>query len=275
MRFLDKARRVRRPVLGDSAYEGDSIVTGSDGEVHLSMEDGGYIGVRPNTKMRIVNYKAEGSDDDRSVIGLLQGSFRSVTGWIAALGDQNYAVRTPTATIGVRGTEHEPLVLPEGSKEGEPGTYDRVYIGETVIRTPQGEASVRPNQAGFASRRGAARPQVLDRIPVFFRPTRNEARFEGLHERIHLQLDKRREERREFIEQRRKQRLKGRGERNAAMEQRPDDRKLQREQRRQTRRHLTEDQKELQRERREQMQQRREAAKGERAGRAASGEEPE
>ena len=64
---------MRRPALGDPIYEGDSIVTGSDGEVHLAMEDSAYIGVRPSTKMRIVKYKAEGGDDDNSAIALLQG----------------------------------------------------------------------------------------------------------------------------------------------------------------------------------------------------------
>jgi hypothetical protein len=113
-------------------------------------------------------------------------------------------VRTPTATIGIRGTEHEPLVIPQGSKLGEPGTYDRVHTGETEIRTKQGNISVRPNQAGFASLGGAQRPRVLDRVPAFFRPTRNEARFSGLHERVSRQLDQQRQERRQFIEQRRK-----------------------------------------------------------------------
>ncbi len=231
VRFFDKNRRRRLPRLGDPLYEGESIATGTNGEVHLGMEDGGYIGVRPNTKMRIVSYKAEGGPDDRSVIGLLEGSFRSVTGWIAKLGGNSDMVRTPTATIGVRGTEHEPLVIPEGSKAGEPGTYDRVHLGEAVIRTPQGAVNVRPDQAGFVPRRGAVRPRVLDRVPDFFRPTRNEGRFAGLHERVHAQLDQRREERRQFIEQRRKPQLDQRGERKPAAEQRQEQRKLRQERR--------------------------------------------
>ena len=204
VRFLDTANRVRRPAVGDAISEGESIVTGADGEVHLRMEDSGYVAVRPGTRMRIVNFRAQGDADDRSVIGLLQGSFRSVTGWIAKAGRDRAIVRTPTATIGIRGTEHEPLVIPEGSKLGDPGTYDRVHAGETEIRTKQGNISVRPNQAGFASLRGAQRPRVLDRVPAFFRPTRNEARFSGLHERVSRQLDQQRQERRQLIEQRRK-----------------------------------------------------------------------
>ena len=204
VRFLAADRRVRRPARDEPIYEGESIVTGADGEVHLQMEDGGYIAVRPSTRMRIVNFRAEGDADDRSVIRLLAGSFRSVTGWIAKMGRDRAVVNTPTATIGIRGTEHEPLVIPEGSTVGEPGTYDRVHFGETEIRTKQGVIAVRPNQAGFAGLRGAQRPRVLDRIPDFFRPTRNENRFAGLHERVSRQLDQRREERRRLIEERRK-----------------------------------------------------------------------
>jgi hypothetical protein len=205
VRFFDINRRMRRPSVSDPVFAGESIVTGSDGEVHIQMEDGGHIGVRPGTKMRIASYRAEGGAEDRSVIGLLEGSFRSVTGWIATLGPNRAIVRTPTSTIGIRGTEHEPLYIPEGSTLGEPGTYDRVHIGETEIRTGLGSVRVRPNQAGFAPHRGTGRPRVLDRIPGVFRPTRNEARFDGLHERIHAQLNERRDQRRQFIEQRRNQ----------------------------------------------------------------------
>lgn len=203
VRFIDTSGNVRRPRVGDEINEGESILTGADGEVHLNMEDGGYIGVRPNTKMRIVNYRAEGDDDDRSVLNLVEGSFRAVTGWIGKLGLQHYVVNTPTVTIGVRGTEHEPLVIPEGSAVGDPGTYDRVYAGETVIQTPQGSINVRPNQAGFAPRRGTLRPRLLARVPAFFRATRNERRFDGLHARIQQRLQQRRELRRKFIQERR------------------------------------------------------------------------
>lgn len=195
VRIYDTKQHLRRPNVGDALYEGDSIVTGVDGEVQFEMQDGGYIGVRPNTKMRIVRFRAEGGPDDRSVIGLLEGSFRTITGWIATAGGKNAVIRTPTASIGVRGTDHEPLVIPANSTEGEPGTYDKVNIGETEIRTARGSVRIRANHAGFVSRRGTAPPRVLDRVPGFFRPTRNEKRFEGLHERIHRQLNQLREQR--------------------------------------------------------------------------------
>src|SRR6266568_4235564 len=223
VRFFDNNRRRRLPRLGDPLYEGESIATGANGEVHFSMEDGGYIGVRPNTRMRIVSYKAEGGPDDRSVIGLLKGSFRSVTGWIAKLGGNSDMVRTPTATIGVRGTEHEPLVIPEGSKAGEPGTYDRVHLGEAVIRTPQGAVNVRSDQAGFVpqrrepqlDQRGERKPAAEQRQEQ--RKLRQEQRRRqktederAVEEQRREGLQKQREERREQAQKARLERaLKG------------------------------------------------------------------
>ena len=208
VRFLDARLQGRRPKQGDAIYEGEGVVTGADGEVHLDMQDGGYIGVRPGTRLNIVNFKAEGGQDDSFVLSLLEGSFRAVTGWITRSSGRRAEVQTPTVTIGIRGTDYEPLVIPEGSKAGEAGTYNRVNIGETEMRTAQGSVVVRPNQAGFVPHRGALAPRLLDRMPAVFKPTRNEKRFEGLHLRIHQNLEQRRQQRIQQIEQRRQQRAK-------------------------------------------------------------------
>lgn len=220
VRFLDAKQQVRHPRAGDAIYEGEGIVTGPDGEVHLDMQDGGYIGVRPGTKLNIVNFKAEGGQDDGFLLGLLEGSFRAVTGWITRSSGRRADVQTPTVTIGIRGTDYEPLVIPEGSGAGEAGTYNRVNIGETEMRTAQGSVVVKPNQAGFVPRRGTAAPRVLERVPAVFRPTRNEKRFEGLHQRIHQHLEERRAQRVKQIEQRRQQRAKTASVQKPAIEQR-------------------------------------------------------
>ena len=116
------------PIVGNSVEEGDTIITGADGELHVTMADSGFIAVRPNTRLKIEQYRAEGDKDDKSVISLLEGTFRSITGWIGKYSPRNYRITTPTATIGIRGTDHEPLYIPESASgaEGEPGLYDKV-----------------------------------------------------------------------------------------------------------------------------------------------------
>jgi hypothetical protein len=201
----DRARIARSVRRTDRVFEGETIVTGRDGEVHLAMEDGGYIAVRPNSNLSVVSYQANGTSDDKSVLSLLSGTFRSITGWIGKQNPRNYRVHTPTATIGVRGTDHEPLVIPEGSRDGEPGTYDKVNAGRSVIESRHGRVEVAPNQAAFAPLRGRPQPRLLTQIPAVFRPTRNEERLRDRHADVQRNVDRLREVRRQEIEARSKE----------------------------------------------------------------------
>lgn len=199
VRIVDKQNQRRTVKVGDSVYEGDSVSTGANGEIHMTMDDQGFIAVRPNTKMRIMQYRAEGDDDDKGVISLIVGSLRSVTGWIGKYHPKSYSINTPTATIGIRGTDHEPKVIPEGSSEGDAGTYDKVNAGGSFINTPQGNVDVTPNHAAFAPHNGRAAPRMLAAVPHFFRPTRNEHLIEGKHDQIQRMVQQKREERRQQI----------------------------------------------------------------------------
>jgi hypothetical protein len=81
------------------------------------------------------------------------------------------------ATIGIRGTDHEPTHLLPGDPRGEPGTYDKVNEGGTVLRTPRGNVEVAPNRAAFFHADRREPPRVLASVPKFFQPARNEQRF--------------------------------------------------------------------------------------------------
>lgn len=214
-RIYDPAKNARPAKVGELVYEGDSIVTGADGEVHLAMEDEGQIALRPNTRMRIAKYKAEGGSGDTSIIALVQGALRSVTGWIGKYNPKGYAIRTPTATIGVRGTDHETLVIEKGSSEGEAGTYDRVNHGATLLSTQHGQTEVRPNQAGFVSLAGKAKPRLLSSVPAVFRSARLDSRFQNLHEKVRQQVDVKRSQRIETLKERKLKQGESRAARQA------------------------------------------------------------
>ena len=203
---LDTNRKRRTVKVGDKLFEGDSVVTGKTGELHAELVDGGVLAIRPDTAMNIIKYQANGAATDTSIFGLLKGSFRSITGWIGKTAPANYQIRTPTATVGVRGTDHEPLVIPAGAASGEPGTYDRVNIGTSTISGSNGAVDVTPGRAGFFAQHGRDRPRVLDQVPPQFRATRNESRLQGRHERVHAVLEQRRTQRQQVIQERIKQR---------------------------------------------------------------------
>jgi hypothetical protein len=189
--------------VGDVVSEGDLLISGKDGEVHVKMEDTGFVVLRPNSRIQIVSYRADGGEDDKEVLRLIVGGLRSITGWIGKFNPRGYRLQTATATIGIRGTDHEARYLPDSTSEGEAGTYDRVFAGETYIETPTEKASIAPNQAAFVSVRPRERPRLLASIPGFFRPGPHEAEISQKHAEIQKQIDQRREERRKVIAEKR------------------------------------------------------------------------
>ncbi|HTO48254.1 MAG TPA: FecR domain-containing protein [Burkholderiales bacterium] len=191
--------KARLPKVGDSVSEGDTIVTFAQGELHVHMADGAYLSVRENSRLKIAAYVADGGKNDTSVLELVQGSLRSVTGWIGKFNRAAYQVKTPTVTIGVRGTDHEPTVIPVGDPRGEPGTYDKVNEGRTFMRAGSSVLEVGANQAAFHPHSGGARPRVLASVPAFFKPTVNEQRFVARSREVRETVDTRRLERQEAV----------------------------------------------------------------------------
>jgi len=211
------------PRVGDSIPAGASIVTGKDGEIHIETADSGFVAVRPNTRLRIAEYRAEGDELDTQVLSLLRGTFRSVTGWIGRHNTDRYRVTTPTATIGVRGTDHEPsYLLPEdvtaAAEAGlEPGTYDKVNEGASWLENENGRVEIKQDESGFAHA-SRARPARLARIPRFFKGTRNEKRIKARREALKKVIEQRRTDRRarqkERLERAKEQRQKRKARRD-------------------------------------------------------------
>ena len=152
---------------GDRVIEGETIATGAGAEVILLTDDSGVLAVRPMSRLVIEKYTITGTDKDSVVLNLLRGALRSVTGWINQTAPRNYRVQTATATIGIRGTDHETVI----AEEGEPGTYDRVYSGQTSLETAQGSVFLQSGQTGQAKTRDTV-PQLLPQAPSALYPTR-------------------------------------------------------------------------------------------------------
>ncbi len=155
--------------------EGDTLVTGKAGAMHIRMNDEGFISIRPETRLMVQSFIWNGKEDglERSVLSLLRGGFRTITGVIGRRTKDNYRVITPTATIGIRGTDHEPHYIepaaPGEAASGEPGTYNKVNVGATFIRNATGTVELGPNEAGFASATPGKPPVRLSVLPGFMR----------------------------------------------------------------------------------------------------------
>ena len=166
--------RSRLLTKGAQVCVGETVATSDSGMVQIRMLDTGMVSVRPDTKMRIDAFQFNGKEDgsEKSAIYLIQGAFRAVTGLIGHLNKENYKILTPTATIGIRGTDHEPMFIPNPAPgqvaPGEPGTYDKVNSGGVFIQTAAGSVEVKPNQVGFVPIVTNVPPVILKETPRFY-----------------------------------------------------------------------------------------------------------
>jgi hypothetical protein len=168
----------RGATVGGSVYVGETIETSAASEAQLSMVDSSLIALRQKTKLVVTDYRAEGDKADRSTLDLLAGSIRTVTGWIAQFNRPKYTIRVATATVGIRGTDHEVALIDDGSSE-EHGVYSRVFEGGTTVNTPKGQVNVTPGKASFFATHGRDRPRLLAQIPQRLAAGRHDGQFEG------------------------------------------------------------------------------------------------
>lgn len=184
----------------EDVFEGETITTANDGEIHIATVDGAILAIRPNTIFRVDEYLADGEDSDKVTMSLLVGTLRSITGWIGKHNPAGYRVNTPNAIIGIRGTDHEVTVIEE-SGEDEPGTYDTVSEGATFIATPQGEAEVHPGRFAFAPKHRASSPVFLASHPNFLakRRLKIEDRIQKRKELLRDKLEELRNERKKLF----------------------------------------------------------------------------
>jgi hypothetical protein len=177
---------------GDAVNEGDTLTTAPAAAVQVRMRDGGIVALRQDSKVKIDGFKFNGKEDgsERTAFSLVKGGFRAITGLIGRVNKQNYRVATPTATIGIRGTDHEIVVIEPGNKLAPPGTYNKVNKGETVMTNGQGEIAILPNQMGFAGAGQAPQLQPLN-LNIFTVPPAPQAGSgsQGENPRDHAVVD--------------------------------------------------------------------------------------
>jgi hypothetical protein len=196
--------------LGQKINEGQTIKTASDGEVHLVTQDSGLIALRPNTEFRVDEYKAEGGSADKVFMSLFKGAVRSITGWIGKHNTSSYRITTPNGTIGIRGTDHETTVIVQEGVD-EPGTYDTVIEGATVIKTAKGSTNIFPGSFAFAPQGKTVAPYLLTKVPKYW--TMRSLKIED-------RIQKRKEFLRDHLEQMRSDRISEIRSKNAAHSER-------------------------------------------------------
>ena len=162
----------RKAASKDKVQSGDTITTDAKSETLIKMADDSTVVLRPNTQFQLTEFKYEKTPADSSLVRLLRGTARFVSGLIAKRSPANVRVSAVTATIGIRGTDFEVAVIPEDTADARAGVYDYVRDGATNIQLTQSgqNLDVKKSQTAFAPDKlkpGEEPLQILRETPIF------------------------------------------------------------------------------------------------------------
>lgn len=170
---------IRDLIKGAPVYQGETIITASSSYVNIEFTDTGRVLLRPESRFAIERYQYAGAQpaaapsaaaqparQESAFFRLLKGGFRAVSGLIGHTRRDDYAVQTPVATIGIRGTDYEVRYCAGDCADITPapkdGLYAGVQAGAIALTNGGGETNTAAGQYVFiAGANGAGVPLVL------------------------------------------------------------------------------------------------------------------
>ena len=154
--------KVKILAIKSEVEQGDTLLTEKETYALIKLIDNSEITLKPNSSFVIeqFSYVAEQPDGDRAIFSLLKGGLRSVTGLLGKRNKERFEMKTPAATIGIRGTTFvatyvppsapaAPTVTPPPGGTRAPGLYVQVLDGLIHVTNPAGTQNFAAGQFGY------------------------------------------------------------------------------------------------------------------------------
>ena len=122
-----------RPVAaGSPLYEGDTVSTAPNSYAVLIFKDRSRVTLRANTVFEIeaMKYTEDKADEDSSVMRLVRGGLRAVTGFIGKRNASRVRYRTAVATIGIRGFGFDLVCIDACGADAQSSTWN---LGDMIL----------------------------------------------------------------------------------------------------------------------------------------------
>jgi len=135
---------------GDTLRQGTTISTGQSSNVVLRFDDGQVVALKSLSRFTIESYRYDAKDPSagQMILSLLSGGMRAITGLVANSNRSAFALKTPVATISIRGTDFLTAL--------SQGLYNHVKVGSIGVTTSKGTEVFGATQYSFT-----ASPAVL------------------------------------------------------------------------------------------------------------------
>jgi hypothetical protein len=117
---------------GSPLYEGDTVATSQSSYAVLIFKDQSRVTLRGSTVFEIeaMKYSADKAEEDSSVMRLVRGGLRAVTGFIGRRNASKVRYRTAVATIGIRGTGFDLVCIDACGADAQSGTWN---LGDMLV----------------------------------------------------------------------------------------------------------------------------------------------
>lgn len=113
---IERAGTLSEAKVGDVVFEGDTVRVRGEGSAGISLKDETLLSLGPNSQLRVTLFNYDPTTRSGQVeTSILKGTLRFVTGFIGRAKPEAVKVSTPTATIGIRGTDFI-VEVPDGDK---------------------------------------------------------------------------------------------------------------------------------------------------------------
>jgi hypothetical protein len=133
---------VRVLALKSEVESGDTLVSEKNTYAQLRFIDNSEITLRPGTTFKIEDfaYDAGKPEADSAVFSLVKGGLRSITGLLGKRNKEKFSMKTPSATIGIRGTTFVINYVPS-PLDAQRGLTSTTGAGGKLARGADGPAS--------------------------------------------------------------------------------------------------------------------------------------
>lgn len=142
--------------LKSEVEQGDTLVSEKNTYAQIRFVDNSEVTLKPNTtfKVEAFAYEQDKPASDSASFTLVKGGLRSVTGLLGKRNRERFQLKTPTSTIGIRGTTFiAEMVAPPGINQQPgkmaPGLHVSVIDGAIVVSNPAGAQLFSSGQFGF------------------------------------------------------------------------------------------------------------------------------
>lgn len=144
--------------LKSEVESGDTLVSEKNTYAQIKFIDNSEITLRPGTTFKVEHFSFdEGKpENDGASYNLVKGGLRSITGLMGKRNKEKFSLKTPTATIGIRGTTFIAQYVPPpapGERAADvplaPGLHLNVTDGAIIVTNNGGALGFQAGQFGY------------------------------------------------------------------------------------------------------------------------------